>query len=444
MAALSFWTPWPLIQTCCGSSLFRDLLAGLSTGLTCDNRSSGVTDRPLVWVGIDVGKVHHHACAMDGNGKVVFSQKVANDQAAIEQLVARAGKTATEVRWAIDLTSSAAALLVAVLVATGQPVVYVPGRVVNRMSGVFRGEAKSDAKDARVIAETARMRADLTPVTATDDLVVELTRLSAHREDLTADWVRGVNRLRDLLTGIFPALERAFDYSTRSALVLLTGFQTPDAIRAAGPDGVAAFLREHGAWPKGIPRMAADAHAAALAQTVRLPGEATAAILIARQAAVLLDLDRQVKDTDKLITSRFREHPQAEIIESLPGLGPILGTEFLVATGGNLAGFATSGRLASYAGLVPVAQDSGRVTGNLRRPKRYNRRLRRVFYMAALSGIKTDGPSRTFYDRKRGERLIHVQALLALARRLVDVLWALLRDGRTFTPTAPPSATAAA
>jgi hypothetical protein len=67
-----------------------------------------------------------------------------------------------------------------------------------------------------------------------------------------------------------------------------------------------------------------------------------------------------------------------EIIESLPGLGSILGAEFLVATGGNLTGFATAGRLASYAGLVPVAQDSGRVTGNLRRPERYNRRLHLV------------------------------------------------------------------
>jgi transposase len=190
--------------------------------------------------------------------------------------------------------------------------------------------------------------------------------------------------------------------------------------------------------------MAASAHAAALAQTVRLPGEATTAALVARQAAVLLDLDRQIKDTDKLIGSRFRDHPQAGIIESLPGLGPILGAEFVVATGGNLAGFATSGRLASYAGLVPVAQDSGRVTGNLRRPKRYNRRLRRVFYMAALSSLKLQGPSRTFYDRKRRERLVHTQALLALARRLVDVLWALLRDGRTFTPVAPQAATAAA
>ena len=110
----------------------------------------------------------------------------------------------------------------------------------------------------------------------------------------------------------------------------------------------------------------------------------------------------------------------------------------MVVTGGDPASFATAGRLASYAGLVPVPRDSGRISGNLHRPKRYNRRLRRVFYMAALSSIRGDGPSRQFYDRKRGERLINSQALLALARRLVDVLWALLRDGREFTQTSPP------
>jgi Transposase len=88
-----------------------------------------VTERPLVWVGIDVGKSAHHACGIDPEGTVVFSQGLANDQAAIEALVARASQTASEVRWAIDLTSSAAALLAAVLVATEGQVVYVPGRV---------------------------------------------------------------------------------------------------------------------------------------------------------------------------------------------------------------------------------------------------------------------------------------------------------------------------
>ena len=88
---------------------------------------------------------------------------------------------------------------------------------------------------------------------------------------------------------------------------------------------------------------------------------------------------------------------------------------------------------AAYAGLAPVPRDSGRVRGNLHRPKRYHRGLRRVFYLAALSAIKVqDGPSRRFYLRKRDEGKRHTQALIALARRLVDVIWALLRDGREF------------
>ena len=91
-----------------------------------------------------------------------------------------------------------------------------------------------------------------------------------------------------------------------------------------------------------------------------------------------------------------------------------------------------------------MPQDSGRVSGDLRRPRRYNRRLRRVFYMAALCSIRADGPSRTFYQRKRDEKQSHTQALLALARRLVDVLWALLRDGRQFSPNTPKPTTAAA
>jgi transposase len=126
-------------------------------------------------------------------------------------------------------------------------------------------------------------------------------------------------------------------------------------------------------------------------------------------------------------------------------MGPILGAQFLVATDGRpLEAFATSGRLASYAGLVPVPRDSGRVTGNYHRPKRFHRPLRGVFYMTALSSLRTEGPSKAFYQRERDENKIHTQALLALARRLVDVLWALLRDNRIYSPIPPSQVTAIA
>lgn len=396
-----------------------------------------------IWVGIDVGKASHHACAVDETGKVVWTRKLANRQAAIEALIEHATKDAERVQWAIDLTSPLALMLVTALLGIDQPVVYVPGRVVSTMTGTFRGEGKTDAKDARVIAETARMRGDLTQVSMPDELVVELTQLTGYRTDVMADWVRGINRLRSLLGSIFPALEAAFDYSTRTPLILVAALCTPAEIRAAGIVGVTAQLAAEKAWAPGIAKTAATAVAVADDQILAVPGEDATAALIKRIAVKLLALDREIKELDKTIAERFRAHPYAQIIESLPGFGPNLGAEFLVATRGDPASFATSGRLASYAGLVPVPQDSGRVSGNLRRPKRYNRRLRRVFYIAALSSLRTEGPSRHFYDRKRSEHLIHSQALLALARRLVDVLWALLRDGRRFT-VAPPALAAAA
>lgn len=401
-----------------------------------------MTVRPQVWVGIDVGKLSHHACAVDETGKVVWKQKLPNEQRAIETVIDRAHESAKQVRWAIDLTSPIASMLITVLLAAGEAVVYVPGRVVNTMTSAFRGEGKTDAKDARVIAQTARIRTDLTDVTMPENLVVELTQLTGYRTDLMADWVRGINRLRSLLGSIFPALEAAFDYSTRTPLILVAGLCTPAEIRASGIEGVTVHLAANKAWGPGIAKTAATAVGLAGEQLLALPGEAGTAALVKRMAAKLLELDREIKDLDKTIAERFRDHPYAQIIESLPGFGPNLGAEFLAATRGDLASFVTAGRLASYAGLVPVPQDSGRVSGNLRRPKRFNRRLRRVFYLAALSSLRTGGPSRQFYDRKRGERLVHSQALLALARRLVDVLWALLRDGREFTLDKPALAAA--
>ncbi|MET8388089.1 IS110 family transposase [Streptosporangium canum] len=246
-----------------------------------------------VWVGIDAGKTSHHAAAIDAGGKKLWSVKVGNGQRQIEELIDRAAKSAAktggQVRWAVDLVSPAAALLPAILLTSGQKVVYVPGRVVDGMAGVFRGEGKTDAKDARIIADTARMRGDLTELSASDELVVELTRLTSYRADVMADWVRGINRLRDLLTGIFPALERSFDFSTRSALILVAGYCTPGEIRQAGHEGLTGFLREHGAWRKGI-----DAMVTAAQQSVALPGEATSAMLVKKLARQLLALDREI------------------------------------------------------------------------------------------------------------------------------------------------------
>ncbi len=149
----------------------------------------------------------------------------------------------------------------------------------------------------------------------------------------------------------------------------------------------------------------------------------------------ILALDEVVDDVERQIREVFRAHPQAEIIASLPGMGPILGAEFLAAVV-DPGRFPDAGHLATYAGLAPVPRDSGRRTGNLHRPKRYNRALLRALYLAAQSAMIRPGLSRDYYLRKRSEGCNHKQAILALARRRVDVLWAMLRDNQRYTPAA--------
>ncbi|MEU8952658.1 transposase, partial [Streptomyces sp. NPDC048489] len=94
--------------------------------------------------------------------------------------------------------------------------------------------------------------------------------------------------------------------------------------------------------------------------------------------------------------------------------------------------FGTADRLAGAAGLASVPKDSGRISGNMRRPRRYCRCLMPVFYMSAQVAARCCPVSKAFYERKRAEKKTHKQAVIALARRRLNVLWALLRDGRVF------------
>ena len=397
--------------------------------------------RDIAWVGIDVGKTHHWACMVDAEGKVVSSIKVANDEADIVALITDAGSQATQLVWAIDIIGAPSALLLALLARAGQSVRYASGRVVAAMSAAYTGEGKTDAKDAYVIAETARRRRDLSMVDTGTDLVRELAVLTGHRADLIADRVRMINRLRDLMTSVFPSLERAFDYSShKGALILLTGYPTPDRIRRIGQTRLTSWLRNR--HVRGSDEVAARATTAAKAQTVVLPGQDLTASIVTELATAILGLDDRLKALDAQIEATFAQHPQAAIIRSMPGFGPFLGASLLVGAN-DLRAFPSAGHLAAAAGLVPVPNDSGRRTGNLHRPSRYSRSLRHVFYLSAQTSMMRAGPNRDYYLKKRARGATHSQAVIALARRRVDVLWALLRENRTWTATPPPVTQAA-
>lgn len=395
---------------------------------------------PQVWAGMDIGKEHHHCVAVDADGGKLLSRRVLNDEAVLLELIGDVLALSGDVLWAVDVNGGGAALLIGLLFAHGQPVACLTGLTVHRASDGYRGVAKTDAKDAFVIAGTARLRKDVAMLRPGDEIAADLRILTARRLDLVADRTRQISRLRAQLLEIFPALERALDLTNKGPVRLLAGYQTPAAIRRAGPARIESWLKARKV--RGAAALARTAAEAARAQHASLPGEKLAAAMTARLAETVMALDEEIAELDALIEARFRDHPHAGVIASLPGIGTSLGAEFIAATGGDMSAFASADRLATFGGVAPAPRDSGRVHGSNRRPRRYHRGLLRVFYLSAQASLRSCRASRVYYDRKRAEGKTHTQAVIALARRRVNVLWAMLRDGECYHDSPPVTAAA--
>jgi hypothetical protein len=108
------------------------------------------------WAGVDAGKEFHWAHLLDASGRELLSRKVQHDEADILRLIDEALSLAEEIVWAVDQPGGGATLLLAHLWERDQRVLYVPGLTVDRARDTYRGESKTDARDARVIADQAR------------------------------------------------------------------------------------------------------------------------------------------------------------------------------------------------------------------------------------------------------------------------------------------------
>lgn len=388
------------------------------------------------FVGIDIAKEVHWVCAMDASGAIVLNRKLLNTAEDLHRLVDELRGLPQPARVGIDVLGGIAALAQAVLLQAGLSLLHVPGLAVNRArQATVGGESKSDPRDARVIADQVRTRSDLRAVVAESELDIELRLLVSRRHDLTTDQTRRLARMHDLLVGIFPQLEHALDLTSKTALTLLTGYVTPDQLRDAGAAAIAVHLGTLARRSFGR-KLIHTALECAQRQHIVVPGQALTARLIKELATEALATIAVLKRLDAELEERLTRHPDAALIRSLPGMGAVLTAEF-IAEAGNIDRFKSADSLAAAAGLSPVLKQSGK-TRWLRRPHGGNKGLKRVFYQSAFASLASPD-SRVFYARKRQEGKRHHQALIALARRRVNVLWAMLQSRKPFAARAPHS-----
>lgn len=164
-----------------------------------------------VWLGLDVGKTSHHGCGLTPAGDRVIDHELAQDETALRDVITRLQHEHGHVLVIVDQPNTIGALPVAVARDCGADIAYLPGLAMRKAADLYPGQATTDARDAFIIADTARtMPHTLRSVDQESDVLANLKVLAGTDEDLAHDITSAINRLRSLLLQIHPALERVF------------------------------------------------------------------------------------------------------------------------------------------------------------------------------------------------------------------------------------------
>ena len=386
-----------------------------------------------MFLGVDMAKGEHYAQAITTDGEELFNRPVSNDQTAIEKVLEDAGVVGP-VAVVVDMTSAGAQLMLGVMAQHQVPVAYVSGLVMRRAADLYAGAAKTDPHDAWVLADYARRNPDrLQWIEISDELLVRLRVLNGHDSDLASDANRTINRCREALLAVSPALERVLGYRLTQPGVrdLLTKWPTPTALATAGRTKIRNAIGKRS--PRLATTLTAQIMAAIEAQTVTLPAETTWGEVIINLVGDLERIQTRRRELMTKIEEAFLDHPLGQVLNTLPGFGPRTGARTLAEIGDPYR-FQNGSRLAAYAGLAPVNHRSGKRINRTSRHRGGNHRLKNAMFLAAFVASRHDPAAKAYYQRKRTEGKHHTAAVICVARRRCALILAMLKNQTSYNP----------
>lgn len=319
----------------------------------------------MIFVGIDWSEAHHDVCVMNTEGRVLAKGRVpegVEGLARLHEMVAANAEEPSEVAIGIELDRG---LLVGALVASGYAVHAVNPLSVDRYRDRHRTSgAKSDPGDAKVLADLVRTDRHLHRQVAGDSELAEALKVLARgHQGLVWSRQRHLNQLRNALREFYPAALEAFgtDLASTDALAVLIAAPTPAAGRSLSAARIAAALKRGGRRRRVTERAGEirEALRSSQLEAPEMPARAYGEV-VRSTVAIVAEMTGQIQVLARELEGRFEEHPDAEILRSLPGLGVILGARVLAEFGDDPTRYADPKARKNYAGTSPITKASGR------------------------------------------------------------------------------------
>jgi transposase len=386
----------------------------------------------LLFVGDDWAEDHHDVELMDKTGRTLARARLPEGVAGIARLhtmiAEQLGEPADEAEVAVG-TETDRGPWVSALIAAGYTVYAVnPLQAARYRQRHAVSGAKSDKADAHTLADMVRTDAhQLRPVAADSPEAEAVKAVARVHKTLIWERTRHTQRLRHGLREYFPAALEAFDdLDAADTLELLAKAPDPASAAKLNRSQIRAALKH--ARRRDIDRKTTRIQDALRSEQLGRDAVITGAYAATTRStvAVLGVLNEQIAALQGQVEEHFGRHPDAEIILSQPGMGPVLGARVLAEFGDAPGRYADAKARKNYAGTSPITRQSGKRKVALARFV-HNDRLIDALISQAQSALQASPGARAYYDKQRVRGLDHHAALRQLANRLVGILHGCLK-----------------
>ena len=285
--------------------------------------------------------------------------------------------------------------------------------------------AKDDTPDAQVLLSLLVHHLDkLRPLHCEDALTRRLDALCQLRRKSVDQRTQVGNQLRAALKGYYPQALELVGETLHSPLALDFLQRWPDllSLKAARPSTIKTFYYHHNVRPPETVAERLQRIQASVALTTDETIVSVGCRAVARLIALLVVLQKHVKQDETLISQALAAHPEAALFRELPGAGPLLAPRLGVAFGTDRNRYPDADALQRYSGVAPVKEKSG---GRVWVHWRWNapRFLRQTLIEWSGQTVLYCDWARAYYEqqKKRGKR--HWAILRSLAFIWVRILW---------------------
>jgi len=384
----------------------------------------------MLFVGDDWAEDHHDVYLINDTGDRLAARRLPEGLAGIARLHELIAEHAEDPAQVVVGIETDRGLWVDALTAAGYQVFAVNPLAAARYRDRHHvSGAKSDASDAKLLADLVRTdRHNHRPIAADTSAVEAVKVLARAHQSLIWARTRHTHALRSALREYYPAALEAFDdLADRDALAILGRAPTPADAGRLSLAKIRSALKAAGRQ-RNLDTRALQIQGMLRTEQLAAPAAITAAFGATTRATVgiIAELNHQISELEAELATHFEAHPDADIYRSLPGLGVILGARVLGEFGDDPNRYTTAKSRKNYAGTSPLTIASGKKHAVLARHIR-NRRLYDAIDQWAFCALTNSAGARTFYDQHRAAGDLHHQALRALGNRLVGILHGCLR-----------------